>query len=91
MTFGRYFYRPIDGVRDDLIGAEVTDIEQDGRAIYFKGVDGRNYVIDTTGEGCVVHAFNTAEEDIEVLYSVIRVLTDKLGINEEELQNMLDE
>lgn len=91
MNFGRYFYKPVDDVRNDLIGAEITDIEQDGRAIYLKGIDGRDYAIDTTGEKCVVHAFNTVDEDIEFLYCVIRAIASKLSIDDEELQSMLDE
>jgi hypothetical protein len=43
MNLGRYFYKPIDDAREDLIGATVTDIEQEGRAIHLKDKDGRSY------------------------------------------------
>ncbi|KXG78252.1 hypothetical protein [Thermotalea metallivorans] len=82
---GKYFYRSINEAREDLIGTQVVDIENNGSAIHLQDSNGREYTIDTTGEIPVVHAFSTEKERLEFLEDAIQVLIEKLNISEDEL------
>lgn len=89
MDIGKYFYKPIDEVREELIGAEITDIETKGNAIHLRDKNGREYTIDTTagveGKGVVVHSYLTEKEEIELIKNVVTSLLEKLNIDFDEL------
>lgn len=88
MTFN---YKPVDEVRDRLIGLKIVDIELKGRVIHLEDEEGRTYVIDNTGEGgAVAHAFPTAKEDLRVLERLFQLLLQKLGIDEDGLWELYE-
>lgn len=89
-NIGKYFYKPIDQVREDLIGTRITDIEPDGRIIYTQNEEGRTFAIDTTGkDGAVVNALTTETERLDDLIMKVDALVEKLGIDEDELYKLI--
>jgi len=91
-NLSKYNYKPIDNVREQLLGSTVTDIESLGRVIYLKDSEGRPFVIDTTGtDGAVVHAGLTDSEEYEYLKDVVAALIIKLNLNEDELIDIINE
>lgn len=85
----RYVFKPIDEVRNDVIGLKVIDVEPKGRVLHLEDSEGRIYSIDFTGEnGAVVHAHSTNSEELEMIIYKFNLLLEKLGIDEEELLNI---
>ena len=87
MTLGKYFSKPIDEARNDLIGTQITDIESNGKVIHTKNKEGREFSIDATGDSPVVNAWSTQDEDIEALKTIVRNLLEKLNIELDDLFN----
>jgi hypothetical protein len=85
----KFTHKPIDEVRDILIGCKVIDIEEGGKAIYLENDNKEGFCIDTTGEEIVASAFSTDQERIELLENLLMVLLEKLNISEEELIEMM--
>lgn len=86
----KYSYKPIDCVRDELIGAKIIDIEPNGHAIHIEK-DKREYTIDTTGEKwCVVHAYLTEKEKTRSTERILCALIEKLGITDDELIEIMN-
>ena len=82
----KYLGKKIDEVRKDIIGLEVTDVEEKGRAIHLKDREGRSYTIDFTGkDGAIVHAHSTDSEELEFIRMKFDALLEKLNIEEEDL------
>jgi len=82
----KYLGKKIDEVREDIIGLEVIDVEEKGRAIHLKDKKGRTYTIDFTGkDGAVVSAHSTETEEFKYMGMKLNALLEKLGIEEEEL------
>ena len=86
---GKYFYKPLDEVKSDLIGLKITDVE-DRTVIHLEDAEGRGYTIDLTGDIPVVHAHATLKERLELLEDFFSALLEKLNISEEELLELLE-
>lgn len=90
-SWGRYFYKPIDEVREEIIGLKVIDIEEKGRAIFLEGENGREYVLDTTGEEVVAHKFLNEKERLSNLEEMLSALMHKFNVEEEELLEIIND
>lgn len=86
-----YNYKPIDEVREDVIGLKVIDVEAKGMILYLENEEGRSYAIDFTGkDGAVVHKGTTEKENIEDKLLLFDLLLEKLDISEEELWELYE-
>jgi len=86
----RFLYKPIDEVRKELIGLKIVDIEPKGAVIHLQDKEGRRYTIDNTGEnGAVVHAYATESERLNELEQMFEALLEKLGIEENDLWELI--
>ena len=73
--------KPIEEIKEKLIGATITDIEvlDSGKAcIFVKGTDNREYAIDCTGNKAVVTSFSTEHERLELLEEKLELLGKQL-------------
>ena len=83
--------RPIEDVRKEIIGLRLVDFIEDGKILFLKNEDGRNYTIDLTGkDGAVVHRGNTEKENIENKLLLFDLLLEKLDICEDELWELYE-
>jgi hypothetical protein len=87
----KFTHKPIDEVRDILIGCKVIDIEEGGKAIYLENDNKEGFCIDTTGEEIVASAFSTDQERIELMEEILSALLEKLNISEEDLIGMINQ
>lgn len=78
--------KKIEKARNEILGLTLIDFTDDGKALFFKDEEGRNYTIDFTGkDGAVVNRGLTRDEEIEHKLMLFDLLLEKLDISEEEL------
>lgn len=82
----KYSYKPIDEVREDVIGLRIIDVEAKGSILHLESEQGRSFCIDFTGDdGAVVHKGPTPVEELENLRTVLNFLMRHFDIDEDEL------